>query len=112
MTKADWDRLENEAEVRSQKRILRRFWCDSIVPSIRRNTNLGSRLNHQKCRLILKIPWLTCKYGPAIPYSHCGSLMTRAPQASKKGKPGMMFATLTKVKDDKTGKMRERTKVV
>ena len=32
-------------------------------------------------------------------------------QATKKGKPAMMFATLTKIKDEKTGKLRERTKV-
>jgi hypothetical protein len=31
-------------------------------------------------------------------------------QASKKGKPAMMFASLDKIKDKKTGKMRERTK--
>ena len=31
-------------------------------------------------------------------------------QASKKGKPAMMFATLDKIKDKETGEMRERTK--
>ena len=31
-------------------------------------------------------------------------------EASKKGKPAMMFATLNKIKDEKTGKMRERDK--
>mmetsp|Transcript_23756 Transcript_23756/g.59619 ORF Transcript_23756/g.59619 Transcript_23756/m.59619 type:complete len:258 (-) Transcript_23756:114-887(-) len=31
-------------------------------------------------------------------------------KASKKGKPAMMFATLNEIKDEKTGKMRNRTK--
>mmetsp|Transcript_22463 Transcript_22463/g.52127 ORF Transcript_22463/g.52127 Transcript_22463/m.52127 type:complete len:225 (+) Transcript_22463:40-714(+) len=31
-------------------------------------------------------------------------------KASKKGKPAMMFATLTEIKDEKSGEMRNRTK--
>jgi len=31
-------------------------------------------------------------------------------QASKKGKPAMMFATLNQIKDPKDGKMRDRDK--
>ena len=38
------------------------------------------------------------------------ALILSRSQASKKGKPAMMFATLDKVKDEKTGQMRERTK--
>lgn len=69
MTKADWDRLENEAEEHEP-------WKPPEPPKV--------------------------AFDPQNPMAYM--------QATKKGKPGMMFATLTKIKDEKTGKMRGRTK--
>ena len=70
MTKADWDRLEQEAEGPGEP---------------------------------FKMPEPpNVAFDPQNPQAFM--------EASKKGKPAMMFATLNKIKDEKTGKMRERDK--
>jgi len=70
MTKADWDRLEQEAEGPGEP------WKPPEAPNV--------------------------DFDPQNPMEYV--------QASKKGKPAMMFATLDKMKDPKDGKMRDRDK--
>jgi len=70
MTKADWDRLEREAEGPGEP------YKPPEPPNI--------------------------PFDPKNPMEYV--------KASKKGKPAMMFASLDKIKDKKSGEMRDRTK--
>jgi len=70
MTKADWDRLEQEAEGPGEP------WKPPPAPNV--------------------------EFDPTNPMKYI--------QASKKGKPAMMFASLDKITDSKTGEKRDRTK--